>query len=243
MQLTGKKIVLTGGTSGIGLEVLRRIQEKNQIIVIARQGDRLLKQHWVSRHVNFLPCDLSQTDQIDSAVNQIVEQFNKVDILINNAAVQYTPQFTDPNFTFESITDEIQVNFTSICQLTHLLVPSLLKNSRSIILNVNSGLGLAPKKTSAVYCATKAALNSFSISMRYQLEDTNIRVAQVFMPLVDTPMTEGRGVNKISAVTAAQAILRCIENEISVVDVGKVRWLRALLRVFPPLAYRIMKRS
>ena len=110
-------------------------------------------------------------------------------------------------------------------------------------MNVNSGLALAPKTSSAVYCATKAALNSFSNSLGYQLEKTNIRVLQAFMPLVDTPMTEGRGAGKITAAEAAETLLNGLTREDPITDVGKVRLLRILLRLSPNLARKIMKRG
>ena len=94
-----------------------------------------------------------------------------------------------------------------------------------------------------MYCATQGAVNVFTQSLRYQLEDTNIRVLQAFMPLVDTPMTAGRGDGKLSAAQAAERLIHGIEKEIADHDIGKVKLLRALMCLSPPLARRIMKRA
>ena len=99
-----------------------------------------------------------------------------------------------------------------------------------------------PKTTSAIYCATKGALNIFSQSLNYQLEDTNIDVQQVFLELVETPMSQGRGSAKISAKSAAQKIIEGIALGITEHNIGKVKLLRLLLRIAPSIARKIMKK-
>ncbi|MGD2167653.1 MAG: SDR family NAD(P)-dependent oxidoreductase, partial [Gammaproteobacteria bacterium] len=153
----------------------------------------------------------------------------------------HTPTFLDQDFSYESIYSEIGVNFMAVCSLTCLLLPALMHDRDAAIVNVNSGLALVPKKASAVYCATKAAVNVFSQSLRYQLEQTDVRVYQAFVPLVATPMTEGRGGDKMSATDAADAIIRGIERNVFDHDIGQIRLLRTLSRIAPGLANRIMK--
>ena len=144
-------------------------------------------------------------------------------------------------FCFELIQREIDVNFTSICSLIYLSLPALLQENRSIILNINSGLGLVPKTSSAVYCATKGALNIFSQSLRHQLEHTNVEVMQAFLPLVDTEMTRGRGTGKLTAEEAASKIIKGLGASKQDIDIGKVKLLRLLTRLAPSLARKIMK--
>ncbi|MEO1574775.1 MAG: SDR family NAD(P)-dependent oxidoreductase, partial [Pseudomonadota bacterium] len=139
------------------------------------------------------------------------------------------------------IAREINTNLTAPCLLVAHLLPALDHGRDARIVNVNSGLALAPKTDSAVYCATKAGLDTFSQSLRYQLEGARVRVQQAFLPLVDTGMTAGRGQGKLSAEYAAQAILAGIKRGRQDHDVGKVRILRVLTRWLPGLARRIMK--
>lgn len=241
MKLEGKKIVITGGTSGIGYEVVRQLHGRNRVLVIGSNRGRLDRLAAEFAGIRTCCADLSGALDVESAADEAHRHFGSIDLLINNAAVQYGPTFLDPAFSYASIRHEIAVNLTALCSLTALLLPALLHEQEAAIVNVNSGLALMPKTTSAVYCASKAGVNVFSQSLRWQLAGTNVSVLQAFMPLVNTPMTTGRGRNKMSAAAAAAAMLRGIEQGIEEHDIGKVRLLRPLIRLAPGLARRIMQ--
>lgn len=242
MKLNKKRIVITGGTSGIGYEMVKYLQPDNEIIVISRSANKLEELTHKFRDVISYQADLSKLDELEAVASSIVERFNTIDVLINNAAVQHTPTFVEDAFDYASINHEITLNFTSICSLTYLLLPILTHRNKAVILNINSGLALAPKTSSAIYCATKGALNIFTLSLRYQLENTNISVQQAFLELVETAMTTGRGKNKISAKEASKIILNGLERGIPDHDIGKVKLLRFLLRLAPSIAQKIMKK-
>lgn len=241
MRVVGKHIVITGGTSGIGLELVKQLRDSNEISVLARPSPGLEKLRNDIEDISVIEADLANLRSVEDAADTLAKSDKAIDILINNAAVQYTPHFLGDEFRLETIKREIDINFTSVCTLIYLLLPSLLKADPSVILNVNSGLALAPKTSSAVYCATKGALNIFSQSLAHQLEDTNISVKQVFLPLVDTAMTEGRGKGKLSAERAASEIIKGLSASRSETDIGKVKVLRVVQRLSPGLAARIMK--
>ncbi|MCW8876955.1 MAG: SDR family NAD(P)-dependent oxidoreductase [Kangiellaceae bacterium] len=243
MKLRNKKVLITGATSGIGLKLVERLYQHNQIYIIARNKDKISELKKSSPLVRAFVADLSDLDSVNNVTKEILLEVDQLDLLINNAAVQYTPTFIDSDFDYHSITEEITINFSAICCLTYLLLPVLKRDHKATILNVNSALGIAPKKTSAVYCATKAALNNFSLSLRYQLETTNIEVLQAFLPLVDTPMTKGRGSNKMSVETAAKLMIMGVENSVAENNIGKTRLLRILNRLSPSLAKSIMRKS
>jgi len=242
MKVNNKRIVITGGTSGIGYEMTKCLYANNEVIVISRSINKLNKLSQEFDGITTYQADLSKAEDIETVAGLIIKRFESIDILINNAAVQYTPAFIDDEFLYKSIAYEIAVNFTSICSLTYLLLPALLHHEKAVIMNVNSGLALAPKTSSAIYCATKGALNIFSQSLRYQLENTNISIQQAFLELVDTSMAKGRGKNKMSPEAAAKQIIRGIERNIQDHDIGKVKLLRLLLRIAPSIAQRIMKK-
>ncbi len=243
MKIVGKYIVITGGASGIGLELVKQLNDENEISIIARSSSGLDKLRQDYGGINVIEADLADLKSVENAAESLVGTGKNVDILINNAAVQYTPHFLDDDFRFETIKREIDVNFTSVCTLIYLLLPNLMKSDPSIILNVNSGLAISPKASSAVYCATKGSLDIFSQSLQHQLEDTNIDVKQVFLPLVDTEMTKGRGKGKLSAERAAAEIIKGLLSSRSVTDVGKVKLLRVIHRLSPGLAAKMMKAS
>ena len=242
MNIKQKQILITGGTAGIGYEIVKQLYPGNRIIVLSRNEDKLTSLKKEFHDIITYQVDLANPDEVREVAGKVVKDNDHLDILINNAAVQFTPAFLDDDFQFDTIRQEININFTSLCCLIFLLIPALQKPSESVILNVNSGLALAPKTSSAIYCATKGALNIFSQSLRYQLENTGIKVLQVFMPLVDTAMTQGRGSGKVSAKEAAQKLIHGIQKEIYEHDIAKVKLLRILLRFFPGIAKNIMKR-
>jgi len=243
MYINGKRIVITGGTSGVGHELVKQLHSNNEIIVIARSAQKINDLEKEFSSIVCYQCDLADLGAVEITAKCINEKFGSIDILINNAASQATPTFLDDDFCYESISKEVTLNFTSICCLTYLLLPLLRHESNSIVLNINSGLGLIPKTSSAVYCGTKGALNLFSQSLRYQLEKTNISVQQAFLPLVETAMTTGRGKNKLSASEAATSIIRGMEKNEIENDIGKVKMLRKLLRISPSIAKKVLKHS
>ena len=241
MKIKNKRILITGGTSGVGLEMVKLLCQENQLLVLSKTQSKLEALAENYENVQAYPVDLSDMNQVEQFARNIREQYDLIDILINNAAIQNTPTFLSKDFDYQNIEKEITVNFTSVCALCSLLLPMLLNSQKATIMNVNSGLALAPKTTSAIYCATKAAMDVFSRSLAYQLEHTNITVRQAFLDLVDTPMTEGRGKNKMSSQTAAHLIIRGIEHDVINHDLGKVKFLRPLFHLIPWLARSIMK--
>jgi len=242
MLLENKTIIITGGTSGIGYEIVKQLSHNNNLLVISKTKHKLTKLKSKFPNITTICSDLSKPEEPKKLTEAITKSHKKIDILINNAATQYTPNFLADDFSYETIASETQLNFTSICTLSYLLLPSLLSSKETtLILNVNTGLALTPKESSSIYCATKAAIDSFSRNLDYQLEKSNVKVIQAFLPLVDTPMTTGRGKNKLSAIQAAKKIIVGIEKEIKVHDIGKVKLLRFLMRLTPTLARRIIR--
>ncbi len=238
-----KTILLTGGTEGIGLALFKQLHRLgHSLIVVARNQERLLSLQSTYTRVSTHRCDLSSRVELESLCNKISLNHPDLSIIINNAGIQYTPTFLDDDFLFDSIEHETRVNFLAPAWLSCLLLPTLIENKKTTaIINISSGLIFAPKTNSAIYCATKAAIHSFSQSLRYQLEQTNIQVIEAIMPLVDTAMTAGRGAGKISPESAAQQIINGINQKSAEIYVGKTRFLPALMRILPSLVKRIMR--
>lgn len=240
VKLSKRRIVLTGGTSGIGRELALLLATDNQVVVLARETPRSARLQAEAPNIEVVHLDLSDPEAVQ-AVGHDLADGAAPDGLINCAALQNTARIAAPEFDLASIRREIDINLTAVCLLSALLLPALLSREAAFIMNINSGLGLVPKTESAVYCATKGALNIFTQSLRNQLAGTGIRVQQAFLPLVDTPMTEGRGVAKLDARAAARQIIGAIERGTEDADIGKVRLLRTVNRMSPAIARRIMQ--
>ncbi len=243
MRIIDKNILITGATSGIGQMLVEKLHHNNNIYILARNKHKIkeLKEKFPSATVYNI--DLNNIDELKGMVANLSKDIDKLDLLINNAAVQYTPTLTDSDFEYDSISHEITTNFTSICCLCYLLLPMLNRQHNATILNVNSGLALVPKTTSAIYCASKGALNIFSLSLRHQLRDTQVKVLQAFLPLVDTPMTEERGNGKLTIDKVSSDIIKGIEKSVLDNDIGKVKFLRLLNRLLPGVAKEMMRRN
>jgi len=237
MRLKDRTILITGGSSGIGQRLAEKLLEDGNRVIIASRSAQSKQGKMIAFN-----CDLGKKASVIALVDSLKEDGLRPHILINNAGIQCEPKFTEGNFDFNSIEREITVNFTAIAWLTSLLLPILMAHKSSSIVNISSGLALYPKSSSAIYCATKAALHNFSRSLRYQLEGTSISVHEAIMPLVDTPMTQGRGSGKISAQAAAEAIIEGLERDKEEIYVGKAKLLFLISRVSPKIAQKIMKK-
>ena len=237
-------ILITGGTSGIGLALVNQLHDEGHNIVIVARNVTKFKQLLQYKNLNCYPCDLASRQQVEALCNDIIENHPDISIIINNAGIQYTPCFVEDEFNFDSIEHETRVNFLAPAWITYLLLPALINNaSPSAIVNISSGLALAPKTHSAIYCATKSAIHSLSQSLRYQLAESNVRVMEVLLPLVDTPMTTGRGRNKLSPKEAAAQIICGVKSEKNEIYVGKARFLPLLMRISPTLVKNMLRRS
>lgn len=234
-------IVLTGGTSGIGHDLLGRLLDGgHKVVVIARRASSL------SPQPGLIPMDVDLADvaAVRAASVRLAADHPDTTVLINNAALQYPVQLTDPDFDPRQMEAEVAINLIAPALLAHALLPTLRHHGRrAAIINISSGLAYFPKQQTALYCATKAALSSFTRSLRYQLERDGILVSEVILPLVDTPMTEGRGTGKISAGAAADAILAGIADRRETIHVGKAKLIPMLSRLAPGLGRRILRGS
>ncbi|MEM7779273.1 MAG: SDR family NAD(P)-dependent oxidoreductase [Pseudomonadota bacterium] len=243
MKLNNRTIVLTGPSSGVGLDLLKQLATHNRVIGLSRRRppDEAIE---ALTHYTHITLDLAEADSVAEAIATIRGSHpDGIDGLINCGAVQFTARFVDEHFEPESIAREIAINLASPAQLIAGLIDPLSRTPSPFIMNINSGLGLVPKHESAIYCATKAALDNLTRGLRPQLKAKGIAVQQAFLPLVDTPMTEGRGSGKLTSGDVAAQIIRAIETRTLDTDIGKVKLLRSIQRLSPSLAHRIMQKG
>lgn len=243
MELENNKIVITGASAGIGKALAKEfLKYKNNMIIAVGRNEKKLKQ-LSSLTVNIIPikCDLADPSQLEELALFIEQEHHETNILINNAGIQYNYCFEDEQHITNKIRLEIDTNLFAPIALTGLLLPTLKHNHQPAIVNVSSGLVLSPKKQAPVYCGTKSALHIFTKSLRYQLEDSGIRVFEIIPPLVDTEMTKGRGTGKIFPEDLCREFITKFRKNHYEILIGKVKWLKLISRLSPSLADRIMK--
>lgn len=244
MQLNNNTILITGGSSGIGLALATRFHNLgNKVIVSGRDINKLNAVKESLPGVQIIRADLSKQTDIDALIVIMEQKYPDVNILINNAGIQYNYDFLSEQNLLNKINYEITTNFTATVILCGLLLPTLQKNSNAAIVNVSSGLALSPKRSAPVYCSTKAAIHNFTKALRYQMEKTPLKVFEIIPSLIDTPMTEGRGRNKISADQLVSTFINNFKNNTYESYIGKTKLLKLVSRILPSLADRILKNS
>ena len=246
MDFAGRTICVTGASRGIGLALCEELAARgvDSIIAVGRtRGD--LPAAIGKTLVSFIEADLADPAAPEALARIIMAEHSACSVLVNNAGSQLMTDCVAPDAADSAhrLEQEIQLNFTAPVSLGLHLMPVLLRHPRPAICNVTSGLALAPKQSAPVYCATKAGLGSYTRALRYQAQARapHLSVFEALPPLVDTAMTEGRGRGKISAQECARQIVAGMAQDRPIIDVGKTRLLRAVMRLSPGLGYRILR--
>lgn len=236
--------IVTGATSGIGMELTRQLAiDGVQVIAIGRNTEALCALATRTGRVAIYTADLSAIDDVPALAARIISEHPDVGCLINNAGIQNNLRLDDASCNVSAIRHEVDVNLVAPMVLTQALLPHLQARQLSLIVNVTSGLGYVPKRTAAVYSATKAGLHLFTSALRVQMEGSTVRVLEALMPLVDTPMTTGRGRGKLSAEQAARQLIEGLLAGNLRVHVGKAQWVPWLQRWAPGVLARIMQQD
>lgn len=166
-----------------------------------------------------------------------------IDVLVNNAGAGVDHDFRDPGLPdCDASEATVQLNLNTPIRLITALMPVLKSRPEAMIVNVTSGLAIAPRAGGPVYCATKAALRSYSQALRAQLKDTRIHVLEALPPVVETKMTAGRGNKKMSPEECARQFVVAMERNADEANVGMVKLLQAVHSISPALARAIMLR-
>ncbi|NER48760.1 MAG: SDR family NAD(P)-dependent oxidoreductase [Symploca sp. SIO1A3] len=238
MKATHNTVLITGGTSGIGFALAQRfLREGNTVIVT---GTNAQKAEIVKSQFPKITIELADMRNRQE-LRKLAYNYPDVNILINNAGIQYNYDFADGAIAIEQIETELDINLLSPLYLTKLFLPQLLSHPNAAIINVSSGLGIVPKQSAPIYCASKAALHSFTKTLRWQLEATSVRVFEIIPPIVDTAMTRGRGRGKIKPEALVEEFWRNFTQDRWEMRIGKTKLLFVLGRLMPKLAERIMR--
>lgn len=188
MELSGNTILITGGASGIGYAFARRfLAAGSEVIICGRRADKLREAK--ENHPQFYTrvCDVSDEAERTALFDWATGEFPRLNVLVNNAGIQRRVNLSESE-DWQQTRSEIAINLDAPVHLSRLFIPHLLKQRRPAIINVTSGLSFVPLANVPVYCATKAALHSFTMSLRQQLSETPVSVIEVAPPAVDTDL-------------------------------------------------------
>jgi uncharacterized oxidoreductase len=189
MNITDNTILVTGGGSGIGLALAKRFAaRRNQVIISGRRADVLAKAKRDTPAFETVQGDVATEAGRVALAGAVTSRFPKLNVLVNNAGIQNRPAPLLEPQDWSAHKAEIAINLEAPLHLTMLLLPQLAKAAHGAVINVTSGLAFAPLAAMPTYCLTKAALHSFTLSLRHQLKDTKLAVIEIVPPAVDTDL-------------------------------------------------------
>ena len=246
MKLDGRTILITGGASGIGLELARQLLSRAAAVVVTgRDSVKLEAAERALPGLHVLRSDVADPDAIEALQAAMLTRFPELDVLINNAGVMRNLDLNSPR-DLRDVTREIDVNFSGPVRMVQQFLPHLKSRPEALIVNVSSGLAFVPLPLSPVYCATKAAMHSFSQSLRVQLQGTRVDVIELAPPGVETQLFRGeferemRGQKGMDVAVFARHAIAGIDAGTAEIRPGLSNVLKTLSRIAPGLALKQM---
>jgi uncharacterized oxidoreductase len=235
MKLTGRTILITGGSAGIGLAfALKFVELGNEVIVTGRRQAVLddVKTKYPKLHI--IQSDVADPAQIATLAARMTAQFPKLDVLVNNAGIMIYKNLKAPAADPAGLMTEMNINVGGVIGMTSAFIDILTANKGTVI-NVSSALAFVPLPSAPIYSATKAAIHSYTQSLRFQLEETGVEVIELMPPAVKTDLTgdlpEGDGITLMTTdelVKQSFASFKAGALEIRPGQAKQLAWMRRL---------------
>jgi uncharacterized oxidoreductase len=244
MDLHNNTILITGGTSGFGLEFTQRLlQLGNTVIITGRNKAKLeaVQQQFPALHI--FQSDVSDPLAIAALYEKVTVQFPSLNILINNAGEMRKINLQDPAIDLNTINEEIAINLSGPIRMVQQFLPQLKKQEVAAIMNVTSGLALIPFPLAPIYGATKSGLRSYSKSLRVQLQQTNIKVFELIAPGSSTPLNDkfAANVNPKTLMEPGKLIaaaIKGLQKDRLEIYPGMARVMKWISRLAPSLLFK-----
>lgn len=226
MRTTGNTVFISGGSAGIGLAIAKKLSTAgNRIIINGRNRERLQNALKELDNAVAIQGDLSvEADRVRIAT-QLKEQYPDVNIIVNNAGAAFAYLLNETENAHEKAAIEMNTNYFSVIHFTELLLPHLAQKTEAAVVNISSISVFGSHKLLPTYGATKAALHSYTVALRYTLEEQkNVQIYEVYPPLVDTQFSaEIGGANGIPPSEVADELFIALENNQFDVPVGDTK--------------------
>lgn len=243
MKTTKNTILITGGSAGMGFEFAKLFSADNKVIITGRNEQRLKTAASKLENVTAIVSDVSDADDVDKLVAKIYSEHRDLNVVINNAGKAF-PIYSladEGADAFKKGGEEMLVNYLSILRLNEKLLPLLRRQPEAAIVNVSSVGAIVPLALIPTYNATKAALHSYTLSLRLTLAGVSgVKVFEVMPPLVDTEFSAELGDNGIAPSIVAEELLKAFEKDTFEVRVGQTEDLYRLYLSNPEQAMLVM---
>jgi uncharacterized oxidoreductase len=192
MNLSGNTILITGGGSGLGRGLAESFHAiGNQVVIAGRKRHALDEVVAANPGMKALTVDVRDPASLRNFAAQAISEFPSLNVLINNAGIMRRENLLDQQPDLADAESIVATNLLGPIRLAAALLPHLQKQPRAAIVNVSSGLAFLPMALTPAYCATKAAIHSYTLSLRSQLRSTNIEVIELIPPYVATHLMDG----------------------------------------------------
>jgi uncharacterized oxidoreductase len=231
MKTRDNTILISGGATGIGFALAESfVNLGNNVIVCGRRMEKLEDAKRRLPSLTVRQCDVSKESDRRALYDWVEKEFKDLNVLVNNAGIQRRIDFTKGTEDLLRQEDEIDINFKAQVYLAAEFVPLLSRQKEAAIVNVSSGLGFVPLTVFPIYSATKAAIHSFTISLRFQLRKTTVKVYEVIPPTVYDTELKGKPIEKaewtVSSSEVAEAVVKGLGEDVFEIAVGSSkRWL------------------
>ena len=237
MKLSGNTILITGGSAGIGRALAQRFADLgNTVVVTGRNPAKLEEAKASSPNINAIRSDAGDPQQIQALADQMREQYPNLNVLINNAGVMRHINLSHSVDDLQGLTAEVDINVAGPIRLVSAFI-ELLKANRGTIINVSSGLAFVPLHSAPIYCATKAAIHSYSVSLRQQLSKEDVEVIELMPPAVRTDLLgdvpEGGGFKILTTDELVDATVKGLQAGREEIRPGQANQLHWMSRIAP----------
>jgi uncharacterized oxidoreductase len=206
MKLTGRTILITGGSAGIGLAfALKFLELGNEVIVTGRRQAALDEVKAKHPRLHIIQSDAADAAQIAALAARVKVEFPKLDVLMNNAGILLYKNLKATASDLDGLMAEMNINVGGVLRTMSAFVGILTANKGTVI-NVSSGLAFVPLPPAPIYSATKAAIHSYTQSLRFQLEETGVEVIEIMPPAVKTDLTAALSEGGASLMTTDELV-------------------------------------
>ena len=242
MNIKNNTVLITGGGSGIGLETAKLLSKNgNKVIIVGRDEQKLREASEKVQNLVPIRCDITNAEEVDTLVDRIRIYHSDLNIVMNNAGKAYAYNLATENVrAFEKAREEMATNLLAPVRLTELTLPLLKQKKEAAIINISSIVSFAPGIIVPTYSATKAALHSYSQSLRLSLKKSMVKVFEVLPPLVDTEFASTLTGEKISPSVVAEEILKGLETDQYEIHIGATAPLYRLFLSSPGEALNVI---
>jgi uncharacterized oxidoreductase len=193
MNTTGNTILITGGGSGIGQAFAEAFHKLgNQVIIAGRRRQVLEETAAANPGLEIAILDIEDPAAINSFASNITKRFPQLNVVLHSAGIMRAENLLAEEIDLATAESTITTNFLGPIRLNAVLLPHLVKQSDGAILSITSGLAFVPMAITPTYCATKAAIHSYSQALRYQLRSTKVQVIEIIPPYVRTGLMGSR---------------------------------------------------